>query len=274
MENTKVAIITGGSEGLGFAIASALAAKGIHVYLIARTLEKLEQARDQIVRHGGKADIRSVDITNTEAMKEMIESVYTDNGRLDIFINNAGTWQGHTLSTPFDDIWKLIELDMKAPYQLAHYLAGRFKEDKNNNLGILTVVSQAALDVSASGLGYGTAKMALTAGLFHIDKELEKSDVENVKLYRLYPNTMATEKMMDAVKAGQVKDAVKLEAVADTVLDMLADKTPTRDVRIGYYPGRGIIRTYYSSRPDEFYHQKTRSEEVVDADFTVQDLIK
>lgn len=273
MKNTKVAIITGGSEGLGFAIASALAAKGIHVYLVARTLEKLEHAKEKIVQQGGKADVRSADITNMDAMKAVIEEVYKDNSRLDIFINNAGTWRGHTLDTPFEDIWKLIELDMKAPYQIAHYLAGRFKDEKKNNLGILTVVSQAALEVSTSGLGYGTAKMALAAGLFHIDKELEKAGIENVTLYRLYPNTMATEKMMDAITSGKVKDAVKLESVSDTVIDMLESKTPTRDVRIGYYPGRGIIRTYYSSDPDAFYNQKKISEENVDPNFTIQDLL-
>lgn len=274
MEKNKVAIITGGSEGLGFAIASSLAAKGTHIYLVARTLEKLEKAKEKIVRQGGKADIRSADITNMDAMKEVIEGVYKDNGRLDIFINNAGTWRGHSLDTPFADIWKLIELDMKAPFQIAHYLSGRFKDEKKNNLGILTVVSQAALEVSAHSIGYGTAKMALTAGLFHIDKELEKEDVENVKLYRLYPNTMATEKMMDAIRAGHVKDAVKLESVADTVIDMLSDATPTRDVRIGYYPGKGIIRTYYSSNPGDFYQPAETGREVIDRDFTIQDLLK
>jgi 3-oxoacyl-[acyl-carrier protein] reductase len=274
MIKDKVAIITGGSEGIGFAIASALAAQGARVYLVARTLEKLEKAQEKLLQQGGNVDIRSADITDFDAMKAVIEGVYKDNGRLDIFINNAGTWKGQSLDTPFADIWKLIELDMKAPYEIAHYLAGRFKDEKKNDLRILTVVSQSALVVMGSGLGYGTAKMALAAGLFHIEKDLQKEGVENIKLYRLYPNTVATDKMIDAMKTHGVMDAVKVEAVADTAVDMLLDKTSTRDVRIGYYKGRGIVRTYFPSNPGDFYHPAGTTEEVIDSDFTPQELLK
>ena len=270
----KVAIITGGSEGIGFGIASALALKGAHVYLIARSLEKLEKAKEKILQQGGKADIRPADITNIDQMKEVIEGVYKDNGRLDIFVNSAGTWQGHSLDSSFADIWKLIELDMKAPYEITHYLAGRFKDEKSNNLGILTIVSQAAFEVLDSGLGYGTAKMGLAAGLFHIERELQKAGVENIKLYRLYPNTVATDKMMEAIRANWVQEAVKLVSVVDTAMDLLLDETLTRDVRIGYYTGRGIVRTYFPSNPRDFYHPAKTTDEVIDADFTPKDLIK
>ena len=274
MLENKVAIVTGGSEGIGFGIASALASKGTRVYLVARTLEKLEKAKERITQQGGKVDIKSADITNIESMKEIVENVYRDNGRLDIFVNNAGAWKGQSLDTPFDDIWKLVEFDMKAPYQLAHYLSSRFRSEKENTLKILTVSSQAALQVMDIGLGYGPAKMGLVAGLFHLENELRQGNVDHVKLYRLYPNTVATEKMMGAIRSNQVQNPVKLESVVDTAVDLLLDKTPTRDVRIGYYPGKGIVRTYLPSDPDDFYHQIKTSEEVVDPDFIPEDLLK
>lgn len=269
----KVAIVTGGSEGIGFGIASALASKGAHVYLVARTLDKLQKAKERILQQGGKADIRSADITDMAAMKEVIEGIYKDHGRLDIFINNAGTWKGQSLDTPFAEIWKLIEFDMKAPYEITHYLASRFKGEKKNRLGILTIVSQAALEVMSSSLGYGTAKMALTAGLFHIEKDLQKEGVENVTLYRLYPNSVATDKMMEAIRANMVREAVKVEAVADAAMDLLLGTTPTRDVRIGHYQDRGIVRTYLPSTPSDFFHPTNIIEEVIDPDFTLQDLL-
>ena len=274
MLENKVAIVTGGSEGIGFGIASALASRGAFVYLVARTPEKLERAKERIIKQGGKAEIRSADITNIESMKEIVENIYRDNGHLDIFVNNAGTWKGQSLDTPFTDIWKLIEFDMKAPYELAHYLANRFRNEKKNTLRILTVVSQAALQVMDIGLGYGPAKMGLVAGLFHLENELKRGNVDHVKLYRLYPNTVATEKMMDAIRSNQVQDPVKLEAVVDTAVDLLLDKTPTRDIRVGYYPGKGIVRTYLPSNPDDFYHQTRTTEEVVDPDFIPEDLLK
>lgn len=274
MLENKIAIVTGGSEGIGFGIASALASKGAHVYLVARTLEKLEEAKEKIERQGGKAEIRSADITNIEAMKKIIEEVYKNNGRLDIFVNNAGAWKGQSLDTPFDDIWKLVEFDMKAPYELTHYLVGRFRNEKENYLRILTVASQAALKVMGIGLGYGPAKMGLVAGLFHIEKEMQMEGIENIILYRLYPNTVATEKMMGAIKSNQVQNPVKLEAVVEAAIDLLMDKTPTRDVRIGYYPGKGIVRKYLPSNADEFYSSKKINEEVVDSNFTPEDLLK
>ncbi|MBI2449038.1 SDR family NAD(P)-dependent oxidoreductase [Candidatus Pacearchaeota archaeon] len=274
MLENKVAIVTGGSEGIGFGIASALASKGALVYLIARTQEKLEKAKEKIIQQGGKAYIKPADITDIEAMKKIVEGVYHENGRLDFFINNAGAWKGQSLDTPFADIWKLIEFDMKAPYELTHFLTSRFSGEKENNLRILTVASQAALKVMDSGLGYGPAKMGLVAGLFHLEEELQREGVENVRLYRLYPNTVATDKMMDAIRANQVQDPVKLESVVDAAIDLLLDKTPTRDVRIGYYPGRGIVRTYLPSEPKDFYHSENITEEVVNSSFTPKDLLK
>lgn len=274
MLENKIAIVTGGSEGIGFGIALALASKGAHVYLVARTLEKLEEAKKKIRGRGWEADIKPADITDMDAMKNIIEEVYAENGRLDFFVNNAGTWKGQSLDTPFDEIWKLIEFDMKAPYQLAHYLSSKFRKEKTNNLRILTVSSQAALQVMNIGLGYGPAKMGLTAGLFHLEEELRNEGVENVKLYRLYPNTVATDKMIQAIRTNQVQNPVKLEAVVDTAVDLLLDKTPTRDVRIGYYPGKGIVRTYLPSNPNDFYNQTKTTEEIVDSKFTPEDLLK
>lgn len=125
-----------------------------------------------------------------------------------------------------------------------------------------------------SSLGYGTAKMALAAGLFYIQKDLEKEKVENIKLYTLYPNTVATDKMIEEMKAHGVMDAVTVESLANTVVEMLSDATPTRDAQIGYYPGSGIVRTYYPSAPGDFYHPASTSDEVIDPSFTPEDLLK
>ena len=101
LEN-KVAIVTGGSEGIGFGIASALAEKGVHVYLVARTESKLEAAKDKIQEQGGKVDIRPADIMDLRKMKEIIDKVYDENGRLDIFVNKEGIWRAQSFYIPFE----------------------------------------------------------------------------------------------------------------------------------------------------------------------------
>ncbi len=269
----KIAVVTGGSEGIGFGIANTIASQGSLVYLIARNPENLEKAKSRIEKNGGKAEIKPADITKFEQIRDVIDSVYQKHNRLDIFVNNAGTWKGQNLDTQFEEIWKLIELDMKAPYQIAHYLTQKFKSLQNKEIKILTVASQAAVKVFELGLGYGPAKMGLVSALHHLKKQMQAEKVSNIHLYNLYPNTVATEKMIEAIKSGNVQDPVSLEAVADTAISLLSDKTPTRDVRIGYYPGKGIVRSYFPSHPDRFYNFPV-SEEIINLDWTPKDLLK
>ncbi|MEK6855357.1 MAG: SDR family oxidoreductase [Nanoarchaeota archaeon] len=262
----KIAIVTGASEGIGFGIASALAFHGSLVYLVARTKDKLEEAENKIRKSGGKAESKVGDITKIETITKIIDEVYSTHNKLDIFVNNAGTWKGQSLETPFEEIEALINFDMLSPYRITHYLAQKFKHTKNN-LKILTVLSQASLKVFEIGLGYGPAKMGLTSALFHLEKEIEEEKIKNITLYRIYPNTVATEKVMPFIKQGKISNPVSTEAVISTAIDLLLERTPTRDARIGYYPERGIVETYLASTPEEFYKQTIISEKVIDKSF-------
>lgn len=270
----QIAIVTGASEGIGYGISKDLADKGAKVYLVARTPEKLEAAKTRITNAGGRAEIKSADITDFVAMKKIIDEVYETENRLDIFVNNAGVWKEQSIDTSFDEIWDLIEFLGKAPFQISQYLVQKFKDKKENNLKILTVSSQAALEVMDGNLGYVPAKMLLTSGLFSLQSEVEKAGLNHINFYRIYPNTVATEKMMSAIRAGHVQNPVSLEAVVDTAIALLLDETKTRDVRIGYYPGKGIVRTHLPSDPKEFYARTNTEDEVIDANFTPEDLLK
>lgn len=266
-------MITGGSEGIGLGMAKAFAAQWAYVYLIGRTLGKLETAENIIIAQGWHVESRSADITDADGIKEVVDDVYKDKGRLDIFINNAGGRAKHDLEAPLRDIWKMVELDMRAPYEITQNLVNRFKKEEKNELKILTVISQAALEFMDSSLGYGAAKMWLTAGLFHIENEMKKEGITNVELYRLYPDTVATDNMLLNLGENAIPDSVSVEAVADTALALLLDETPTRDVRIGYYPGKWIVRSFYPSTASEFYCPPKLSEEVIDAKFNPQNIV-
>ena len=272
MFTNKVVLITGGSEGIGLGIAQALAAQGAYVYLVGRTLSKLETAENSILEKGGQVESRSADITDADVIKEVVEDLYKDKGRLDIVINNAWGRASHGLEATFRDIWKLVELDMRAPYEITHYLVNKFK-NLESQLKILTVVSQSALEVMEGSLGYGAAKMGLTAWLFHLEKEMKKENIDNIQIYRLYPSTVATDKMIEMVGENPMIDAVTVQAVAATAMDMLLDKTETRDVSIWYYAGKGVVRWYYPSTPEAFWKPTLISEEIVDANFTPKDII-
>ncbi len=86
---TKLALVTGASRGLGFAMAAALAAKGWHVLATARTVGGLEELDDRIQAAGGSATLAPMDITDDKAMAHLAGSIAERWGRLDLWVHAA-----------------------------------------------------------------------------------------------------------------------------------------------------------------------------------------
>ena len=89
----QVALVTGGSRGLGLRIADLLAAAGCPVAICAREPEQLAAARDQLARHGLPVYARSVDVADAAAVAAFVAEVEQALGRVDILVNNAGIIQ-------------------------------------------------------------------------------------------------------------------------------------------------------------------------------------
>ena len=87
----RTAVITGGSRGLGEAMAKALSEAGASVALVARDIKRLEQVRDGIIEAGGTADIFVADVTQESEVASLAEAVRQRFGHPQILINNAGT---------------------------------------------------------------------------------------------------------------------------------------------------------------------------------------
>ncbi|MBS0122902.1 SDR family oxidoreductase [Aestuariicoccus sp. KMU-90] len=85
---TKLALITGASRGLGFALAEALAPE-YHVLAVARTVGGLEDLDDRIKEKGGEATLAPMDITNRDAMAHLCRSVHDRWGKLDLWVHTA-----------------------------------------------------------------------------------------------------------------------------------------------------------------------------------------
>ncbi len=85
----RVAIITGGSDGIGRAAAEMLATRGATVVICARGEEKLAATEKAIKAAGGKVEARQLDVTDSDAFTALIDDVATRYGRLDMLVNNA-----------------------------------------------------------------------------------------------------------------------------------------------------------------------------------------
>ncbi len=87
----RTAVITGGSRGLGEAMAMALSDAGAQIALVARDVKRLESVRDAIAKRGGTADIFTADVTREEDVAAMTKAVINRFGHPQILINNAGS---------------------------------------------------------------------------------------------------------------------------------------------------------------------------------------
>ena len=86
----KVALVTGGSSGIGRAVALQLAAAGARVIIVARNRERLELVRGELAATGAQVSVYASDLADPEAAQRFLTSVLADHGHVDILINNAG----------------------------------------------------------------------------------------------------------------------------------------------------------------------------------------
>lgn len=111
MSETRVALITGASRGIGRSIAEHLARAGRHVVLLARNEAQLAEVASAITACGGSASICACDIGDSDALGEAVMSTVRNHGRLDILVNNAGILRDNLLlrmsDEEFDDVLRL-----------------------------------------------------------------------------------------------------------------------------------------------------------------------
>jgi 3-oxoacyl-[acyl-carrier protein] reductase len=125
----KIALVTGGSVGIGLAIAQGLAAEGVQVVICARGGERAQREAAQIVAQYGVETLGiGVDVTCPDDIECLIETVRADFGGLDILINNAGTGSEETILSAPDERWQYYwDLHVMAAVRLSRGFAPLMK---------------------------------------------------------------------------------------------------------------------------------------------------
>jgi 3-oxoacyl-[acyl-carrier protein] reductase len=120
----KVAVVTGGSVGIGLAVAEGLAAEGAHVVLAARQPERLEAEAERLAkRYGVRAVPVACDVATASGAAELVAAAEREFGGADILINNAGTGSNETIMEAPDEKWQAYwDLHVMAAVRLARGL--------------------------------------------------------------------------------------------------------------------------------------------------------
>ncbi|WP_437676309.1 SDR family NAD(P)-dependent oxidoreductase [Sorangium sp. So ce131] len=110
--NGKVAVVTGGSEGIGYATAKSLAEHGAGVVIAARRAEPLQRAAESLRGRGGEVLPVVADVSRPEDVERLVSTTVQHFGRLDILVNNAGTSRAAHFESVDDATWA-ADLDLK-----------------------------------------------------------------------------------------------------------------------------------------------------------------
>lgn len=116
----KLAVVTGGSRGLGLQIAQAYGEAGAKVLLVSRKQADLDQAVDELTTAGHSATAIAADLSVAATPAKLIEQIISDHGHIDILVNNAGaTWGAPTEDYPIDAWDKVLHLNLTSAFQLS-----------------------------------------------------------------------------------------------------------------------------------------------------------
>lgn len=155
----KIAIVSGGSDGIGRAIAQKLAIEGAHVVICARNEEKIAAAVDAISSAGGSCEGKSLDVSDAQAYAEMVSNVAKDKG-LDILVNNAAhVGMGMIADTDLDGFQQNFRINMDAPYMGTRAAMVAMGDKGGSIINISSVNGDRAMQGMS---GYGASKAALT----------------------------------------------------------------------------------------------------------------
>ncbi|HVJ86722.1 MAG TPA: 3-oxoacyl-ACP reductase family protein [Caulifigura sp.] len=157
----KVAIITGGSKGLGLAMAEGLASAGGAVALVSRHIDEATAAAEQVAReYGVRAIGIAADVTDNDAVKRMVDRTIGQLGRIDILINNAGiNIRGPIDELTYDEFRQVQEINVAGPWLCARAVTPLLKAQKWGR--IINLASTLGVVGLANRTPYATSKGAV-----------------------------------------------------------------------------------------------------------------
>jgi NAD(P)-dependent dehydrogenase (short-subunit alcohol dehydrogenase family) len=201
--NGKVIIITGASSGIGKATAEKVARAGGVPVLIARSVDKLEETKKEIEDAGGTAYVYSADLSDMEAIDDVVERILADHPAVDMLVNNAGRSIRRSLEQAYDrfhDYERTMQLNYFGAIRMIMALMPHFRERKRghiinvSSIGVQTspprfsayVASKAALDGFTKCVGSEVIGDGVTFTTIHMPL-VKTAMIAPTKIYDSFP---------------------------------------------------------------------------------------
>lgn len=204
---SKVVVVSGGSDGLGYAIAKRLTKNNI-IIILSPHEDKLKKVSEEL-----KCEYFVCDVSQYDQDEEVIKEIIKQHGKIDVLINNAGLWIEDELD--FNDperIRQVIEVNTLGTIFLTKATIPPMKKQKKGL--IINVISQAGLYGKAERSVYNASKFAITGFTKSMEAELNEY---GIRVTGLYPGKMKTKMFEKMSIEKSMEDALDLMEVAKTI---------------------------------------------------------
>ena len=188
----KTALVTGGSRGIGRAIALRLAAEGADVAVCARQVEAAQAVAGELQALGVRALARSADVAVATQAGAVIDAVLADFGKLDILVNNAGITRDNLLLRMGEEEWDaVLDTNLKGAFNFCKAAARSMVKARSGR--IINISSVVGLMGNAGQVNYAASKAGLIGFTKSLARELaSRSITANVVAPGLVPDTGMT----------------------------------------------------------------------------------
>lgn len=194
----RVAVVTGGSSGLGVQMAKGFAGQGADLVIMARRIDKLEKVAEEIRSLGVKCLPVQCDVTNTDQVNKAAEAAIKEYGKVDILVNCAGSAKNAGVLNMTDEEWDFtVDTDMTSVFKVTRAFAKYMVEKKYGRIiniaSMYGLVGNTAIDTVA----YHSSKGGVVNFTRAVAAELAKY---NITCNAICPGYFATELTIDTLK--------------------------------------------------------------------------
>jgi NAD(P)-dependent dehydrogenase (short-subunit alcohol dehydrogenase family) len=216
----KVALVAGGTGGLGRAVTLAFLEEGAKVVVTYRVADELDALKSTAGKNGLNLEGHSVDVTDEVAVRQLVEKIVGKYRRLDAMVNTVGGYAGGT------KLWELetkvfeqmLALNLRAGYALSRAAVRAMLKEGHG--AIVNVAAKAAFDHASGAAAYAASKSAAVALLDSLAADLKGS---GVRVNSILPSIIDTEANRKAMPTADFSKWPKPEDIARVILFLCSD---------------------------------------------------
>jgi NAD(P)-dependent dehydrogenase (short-subunit alcohol dehydrogenase family) len=217
---SKVALVAGGTGGLGRAISLAFLEQGSNVFVTYRRAQEFQALTTMAGENAPRLVGQNVDVTDETAVQQFVQGIVAEHGRLDFLVNAVGAYVGGVklweLDTRVFD--QMLTLNLRSGFILSRAVVPVML--KQGSGAIINVAAKAALDHSAGAAAYAASKAAAVAMLDSLAADVKGS---GVRVNSILPSIIDTEINRKAMPGADFSKWPKPEEIARVILFLCSD---------------------------------------------------